>query len=125
MKYQLVAFLRPAHLALGVFLVLVVSVSSLASVQDLSPGEVKSRIMSLGSGIKAQATVKLKDGRVLKGYILQPGAEDFIMVTKVRAQAFAYSEVAEVKKAGPSTRGKAGILSSIACGLVIILVRAL
>lgn len=92
---------------------------------DLSPSEVKSRIMNLGFGNKAQATGKMKNGTILIGCVTQAGREDFIMVDKERAQVFSYSDVAEVKKGGFPKGAKAGIIGGIAGGIVLILKLAL
>jgi hypothetical protein len=67
----------------------------------------------------------MKNATILIGYVTKPGCEDFIMITKERAQPFSYSDVAEVKKGGFSTGAKAGIIGGIAAGIVLILVRAL
>ena len=41
--------------------------------------EVKSKVLKLGTGSKAKATVWLGDGRKVKGYVAQTGDEDFVM----------------------------------------------
>lgn len=112
---------RLARPAMCCLLALMILGGGIAWAGDLSPSEAKSRIMNLGSGKKAQATVIMRNGTILRGYVSQPGGEDFIMVTKERAQVFAYSDVAEVKKGGFSTGAKAGILGGIACGIGLIL----
>jgi hypothetical protein len=47
--------------------------------ERLTIEEVKSKVAKLGTGSKAKATVWLADGRKVKGYVSQAGAEDFVM----------------------------------------------
>jgi hypothetical protein len=47
--------------------------------QRISPAEVKTRVLRLGTGSKARATVWRNDGSKVKGYISQAGANDFVM----------------------------------------------
>ena len=47
--------------------------------ERLTTEEVKSKVAKLGTGSKAKATVWLADGRKVKGYVSQAGAEDFVM----------------------------------------------
>ena len=41
--------------------------------------EVKSKVARLGVGAKAKATIRLKNGTKVKGYIAQAGEDDFVM----------------------------------------------
>lgn len=47
--------------------------------QRLSPEEVKNKVLKLGTGSKAKATVWLADGTKVKGYISEAGETDFVM----------------------------------------------
>jgi hypothetical protein len=47
--------------------------------QSISLEEIKVRIGKLGIGEKAKATITLKDGRKVKGYLYQTGDDDFII----------------------------------------------
>jgi hypothetical protein len=40
---------------------------------------VKSKVARLGIGAKAKATIKLKNGTKVKGYVAQAGDDDFVM----------------------------------------------
>jgi hypothetical protein len=67
------------------------------SAGDMSPAQIKSKIVAFGSKPKAEVQVKLKNGTILRGRILQPGDADFILQTRERAQVYAYEAVSEVK----------------------------
>ena len=41
--------------------------------------QIKSKVARLGVGAKAKATIKLKDGTKVKGYVAQAGEDDFVM----------------------------------------------
>jgi hypothetical protein len=58
---------------------------------------VKTKVADLASKRKMDVRVKLKSGAVLRGYIVQPGPSDFIIVTRQIAQAYAYSDVVDIK----------------------------
>lgn len=47
--------------------------------QRMSAQEVKTKVLKLGTGSKAKATVWLADGTKVKGYISQAGDNDFVM----------------------------------------------
>ena len=47
--------------------------------QQLTAQEVKTKVLKLGTGSKAKATVWLADGRKVKGYVSQAGNDDFVM----------------------------------------------
>jgi hypothetical protein len=66
---------------------------------DLSAKEAKAKIVKIAASKDPTASIKFKDGTVLSGEIRQPGDRDFIFMTRVRAQAFDYSDVVEIKPA--------------------------
>lgn len=45
----------------------------------VSADAIKTKVARLGVGAKAKATVKLKDGTKIKGYIAQAGQDDFVI----------------------------------------------
>jgi hypothetical protein len=47
--------------------------------QVMTVEQVKIKIAKLGVGDKAKATIKLKDGAKIKGYIAQAGDDDFVL----------------------------------------------
>ena len=47
--------------------------------QRISTEEVKNKVLKLGTGSKAKATVWLADGTKVKGYVAQSGENDFVM----------------------------------------------
>jgi hypothetical protein len=95
---------------------------SMGFAADMRTAEVKSKILDLGSRQTSHARVRLKDGTVLRGRILSPGDEDFILVTKNRAQGFSYSEVAEVKKVGFPVGLKVVVVQTILSGAAFVLI---
>jgi hypothetical protein len=74
--------------------------------QGMSPARVKSQIKALTAKQNTEVQVTLKNGTIVTGRIHKPGARDFIMITSVRAQAYAYTDVAEVKIIGSPSSGK-------------------
>jgi hypothetical protein len=91
--------------------------------QEMSPAKVKARIKALAAKQNIEVQVTLKNGAVLTGLIHQPGAKDFIMITSVRAQAYAYTDVAEVNKTGSPLSGKIAALGGSLSGRAAILTR--
>lgn len=66
----------------GVLLLSTVSQPVMARQSDTqvpTAEKVKSKIARLGVGAKAKATIKLKDGTKVKGYVAQAGEDDFMM----------------------------------------------
>ena len=47
--------------------------------QRVTPAEVKTKVLKLGTGSKAKATAWLADGTKVKGYISEAGENDFVM----------------------------------------------
>jgi hypothetical protein len=71
-----------------------------------SPSKIKAEIKALGAKSNNEVQVILVDGTVLTGRIHQPGSKDFILITSERAQAYAYADVAQVKKTRPPANAK-------------------
>jgi len=85
--------------------------------------KIKAKVAKLGTGTKAKATVKLKTGEKLKGYISAAGENDFAITDKKTGQTktISYSDVTEVKKSGGlSTAAKIGIGLGIGVGVLAI-----
>ncbi len=81
--------------------------------------QVKVKIVRLGIGEKARATVKLKDGTKLKGYISQAGENDFTIRDKKTdaPTTVSYRDVAKVESnRGHSTAKHIGIGIGIGVG---------
>jgi small nuclear ribonucleoprotein (snRNP)-like protein len=97
---------RVLRISICLGLAILVLTGSALYAQGMSLGEVKSKIKALAAKQNTEVQITLKDGTVFTGRIHQPGAKDFIMITSVRAQAYAYTDVAEVKKTGSPSKGK-------------------
>lgn len=54
-------------------------VAQQSSKSEVSAEAIKTKVARLGVGAKAKATVKLKDGTKIKGYIAQAGQDDFVV----------------------------------------------
>jgi hypothetical protein len=87
--------------------------------------ETKVRIGKLGIGEKAKATITLKDGRKVKGYIYQTGDDDFVIrdrktdaPTKIN-----YADVAKVERnRGHSTARNIAIGVGIGVGAFLAII---
>lgn len=89
--------------------------------------KVKAKIAKLGVGEKAKATVFLKDGTKIKGYIGQAGSDDFVLRDRKTdaPTTIRYSEVAKVdNNRGHSTARNLGLGIGIGAGafLAILLI---
>lgn len=62
-------------------------------------GKVKTEIAKLGTGTDAKIKVKLKDGRKIKGYVMEAGENQFVVMNSKTGQAMpvAYSQVGQAK----------------------------
>jgi hypothetical protein len=95
--------------------------------QVMTVEQVKIKIAKLGVGDKAKATVRLKDGAKVKGYIAQAGDDNFVIRhRKTNAPTTVlYTDVAKVESnRGHSTARNIGIGVGIGVGafLAIILI---
>ena len=87
-------------------LAILILAGSVLYAQGMSPAKVKSQIKALAAKQNTEVQIILKNGTVLTGRIHQPGPKDFILITSVQAQAYAYADVAEVKQTGSPLSGK-------------------
>jgi hypothetical protein len=89
--------------------------------------KVKAKVAKIGVGEKAKATVKLKDGTKIKGYIGQAGSDDFVLRDRKTdaPTTIRYSDVAKVESnRGHSTARNLGLGIGIGAGafLAILLI---
>lgn len=89
--------------------------------------KVKAKVAKLGTGEKAKATVILKNGTKIKGYIGQAGNDDFVLRDRKTdaPTTISYSDVSKVESnKGHSTARNLGIGIGIGAGafLAILLV---
>lgn len=114
----------------GVLFVASISMPAAAQQSNAEPilvDKVKAKIAKLGVGEKAKATVFLKDGTKIKGYIGQAGSDDFVLRDRKTdaPTTIRYSEVAKVdNNRGHSTARNLGIGIGIGAGafLAILLI---
>jgi hypothetical protein len=81
--------------------------------------KVKAKVAKLGTGEKAKATVILKDGTKIKGYIGQAGSDDFVLRDRKTdaPTTISYSDVAKVESnKGHSTARNLGLGIGIGAG---------
>jgi hypothetical protein len=81
--------------------------------------KVKAKVAKLGTGEKAKATLILKDGTKLKGYIGQAGNDDFVVRDRKTDSptTIRYSDVAKVESnKGHSTARNLGLGIGIGAG---------
>jgi hypothetical protein len=83
-------------------------------------GKVKTEITKLGTGTDAKIKVKLKDGTKIKGYVMESGENQFVVMNSKTGQAMpvAYSQVGQAKGNNLST-GTIFILGAV--GFIVLL----
>jgi uncharacterized protein (DUF58 family) len=90
-----------------------------AEAQAQSTEQVKAKVAQLGTGQKARATVRLKNGTKLKGYIEQSGEQEFVLRDKETGSSVRvlYTDVEKVEeRKGHSTAKWVGIGAAIGAG---------
>ena len=81
--------------------------------------KVKAKVAKLGTGEKAKATVILKDGTKIKGYIGQAGSDDFVLRDRKTDSptTIRYNDVSKVESnKGHSTARNLGLGIGIGAG---------
>jgi hypothetical protein len=92
--------------------------------QQLTTQEVKTKVLKLGTGSKAKATVWLADGRKVKGYVSQAGDEDFVMRDRQTdaATTVRYADVVKFERNnGHSTAKWVGIGAGVGVGAFVVI----
>ena len=92
---------------------------ALASPQVLSSEQVKVQVAKLGLGEKARATITLKNGTKVKGYVAKADENDFVVRDRKTdvATTINYIDVAKVEKnKGHSTARNLGLGIGIGVG---------
>jgi hypothetical protein len=118
------------HKLLSVMLAIgMLSVSNVASAADEPTADIESQrtangrtqIVSLGSGQHATATIVLKDGTKLEGYVAQTSMEAFTMMDPKKSSTteVGYSEVSQVQRKGLSKTTKILIGVGLAAGAAV------
>jgi hypothetical protein len=93
--------------------------------------KVKAKVHRAGTGDRARVSVKMKDGRQLKGYVSESGENDFVLRdTKTDAPTpVAFADVQEVKRMPPPTTRAQDTVAYVGAGigaviLVVLIVAA-
>lgn len=70
--------------------------------------QIKAKVARIGVGSKARATVRLKDGTKIKGYIAEARDTDFVLRDRKTndPRTIAYQDVAKVDKTGGHSRAR-------------------
>jgi len=86
--------------------------------------KIKTYLAERGNNPKSRFTVKLRDGREIKGYISERNADDFIIAeTKNNNRmTISYADVAEIKKFGLSLGAKVGIAALIVSAVAVTVI---
>jgi len=87
--------------------------------KEQSIDQIKAKLSKIGTGEKARATVKLKNGTVLKGHIGEQGDQDFTIVSKTGTQKISYPDVAVVNKQELNVGIKIAIVAGVVVGILI------
>lgn len=87
-----------AVLAINVLIALPAQARPRSNHQDQAVEKIKIKVAKLGVGEKARATVHLKDGTKIKGYITQANESDFVIRDRKTndPRTVAYQDVAKV-----------------------------
>lgn len=90
--------------------------------QTLTIEEVKSKVARLGVGAKAKATIKLKNGTKVKGYVAQTAEDDFVIRDRKTdaPTTIRYADVQKVEEnRGHSTARNVAIGVAVGVGAVL------
>ena len=95
-----------------------------APLTDKTLERVKNDVRTQGTGERSKVSVKMKDGRKLKGYISQALDDSFDLTDAKTRQptTIPYGDVAEVKKSGWSSGAKIALGIGIGAAAVIAVV---
>lgn len=86
---------------------------------------VKAKLARLGTGAKAKATIRLKNGTKVKGYVAETGDEDFVMRDRKTdaPTTIRYADVLKVEdNKGHSTARNIGIGVAVGVGAVLAVI---
>ncbi|CAN5758741.1 hypothetical protein BH20ACI4_BH20ACI4_23930 [soil metagenome] len=85
-------------------------------------GKVKTEIAKLGTGTDAKIKVKLKDGTKIKGYVMEAGEDQFVVMNTKTGQAVpvAYPQVGQVK--GNNLSSGVAIAIGVAAAIIFLII---
>lgn len=110
---------------LVLFSIVPMAVAQQNNQRPVSVDVTKSKVARLGVGAKAKATIKLKDGRKIKGYIAQAGENDFVVRDRKNdaPTTVQYADVLKVEEnRGHSTARNIGIGVAIGVGAFLAII---
>ena len=119
------------HVSLFVAVVLLFSAVPQSAVARQSGSQaptveaVKSKIARMGLGAKAKATIRLKNGTKVKGYVAQAGDDDFVMRDRKTdaPTTILYTDVLKVEdNKGHSTARNIAIGVAVGVGAVLAII---
>ena len=105
-----------------------VSMAAPKSGQRISAAEVKTKVLKLGTGSKAKATVWLADGTKVKGYVSEANENDFVMRDRktTAATTVRYADVVKFERNnGHSTAKWVGLGAGIGVGAFVLILVAI
>lgn len=87
--------------------------------------KIKAYLAKRGNNPKSKFTIKLRDGRKIKGYIAELNTEDFVIADSQtnNRQKILYADAAKINKSGLSPGAKIGI-AALVVGVVAVIVVA-
>ncbi|HEX7999831.1 MAG TPA: hypothetical protein VF528_15700 [Pyrinomonadaceae bacterium] len=106
----------------NVFLVVPAQARTRTVKQEQTVEEIKIKVAKLGVGAKARATVRMKDGTKIKGYITEARDNDFVIRDRKTNEPHVinYTDVAKVEKnSGHSTARNLALGIGIGAGAVL------
>jgi hypothetical protein len=106
----------------NVFLVVPAQARTRTVKQEQTVEEIKIKVAKLGVGAKARATVRMKDGTKIKGYITEARDNNFVMRDRKTNEPHVinYADVAKVEKnSGHSTARNLALGIGIGAGAVL------
>jgi hypothetical protein len=87
--------------------------------------KIKSKVVRMGVGAKAKATIKLKNGTKVKGYVAQAGEDDFVIRDRKTdaPTTISYADVLKVEEnRGHSTARNIAIGVAIGVGALLAII---
>jgi hypothetical protein len=88
----------------------------------LTTEQIKAKVAKLGVGEEAKATIRLKDGRKIKGYIARDGEDDFVLRDRKTdvPTTLSYADIERVESnRGHSTAKHVGIGVGVGLGAFV------
>jgi len=100
--------------------------SAQSLINDAQTAKIRNDLRERETGEKSKITVKLRDGREIKGYIAEINTDDFVVANSKTDQreTIAYSDAVKIKKSGFSLGAKIAIGVGVVIAVAAIAVLA-